>query len=334
MAKQIFNQNGANLNTLSPQLQAQAWLNGNILTSLDQNTVTYSAYNFTGLYQQINVQNTTSLTIPNASATIYCYQSIQLTSATGTAVTINLNAASPYMDVGMIITIWNNTTAVSTVQSSIGSSPIYPIQPDESIRLQIISVDATLGYFIILNDKESKTWAPVGSFKDVLLSNSLIDGYFERGWILYGAYTIGNSASGAHYADDRLFTLFVNSYNSCPSAIVTPPRTGDAATDWGNNATLLLPYTAGAVLGQADASTVNFIDSGDFFGEFDTSLTDQSQNAPHYHFVGEAVLGTTGGSGTAMRGNSNTKQTTTSGSSAPHNNTQPTLAVGRMIRGF
>jgi hypothetical protein len=340
MAKQIFNQSGSNLNPFTPQLQSQGWLNGNILTSLDQNTALYIAYNFSGLYQQINNQNSTNVTIPNPSANIYCYQFVRLTNPNGTAVTINLGASTPYMDEGMEITIWNNSPVLSTVRSNINGSIIYPIQPNESIRLKVISTNTLSGFFLILNDTESLSICKIGSFQDALFNNDTIDGYFERGWLLYGSLTIGSASSGGDYADDRLFTLFSIIYNNCPSAIVSGGRSGDPSNDWFANKTIQMQYIPGAVLGQYDNVTQNFKKPGNTFGDFTHSLT-EDENGEHNHLSN--VSGKRGGlsntpnsgAGALNQGNAESPAiTSTSGLGSPHNNTQPTLAVGRFIRGF
>lgn len=108
------------------------------------------------------------------------------------------------------------------------------------------------------------------------------------GWVLCNDGTIGNASSGANYANNNCYALFLLIWNSvadmwCP---VSFGRGSSAAADWAANKTIRLPLVFGRALIGAGAGIGGLTNRvlGTFGGTETTSLI-SNQNGPHVHAV-------------------------------------------------
>ncbi len=363
MPKQIYNKDYNNLDVLPDALVASGYVNGQVLDSSSLSTLITQS-NWAGNYSSILTVNTSNLSIPSSTNLTYLFYNI--TSAIGSTITINMTLNPPAMDAGQTIEIYNNTNVISYFNTQFDST-LIPILPQEIIKIMVLSSNS----YLIRNDKESYMQSQIGSYKDIIYNNTSIAGLNARGWYrLDPTTTIGKSTelvsksnfkrflvgkichsnnSKSHLklysrADsfldgDKFYIAYVGLWNNTVNA-VSSGRGLSANADWNAGKTISIGGLPGSTLVQSDSSITNFDQNGKSFGEFSVGLI-EANNGPHGHLSPTGrVFGTvTANAGepagsNGVRGTGSSNKTQDSGSGTPHNNTQPSFAVGRMIRLF
>jgi len=176
------------------------------------------------------------------------------------------------------------------------------------------------------------------------------------GWLMMADQTIGNTSSGATYANALAENLYVLLWNKVSNswAPVTGGRGANAAADWAAQKPMALPKVLGRALAAAGAgSGLTSRALGGFIGaETHTLLTEEMPTHAHGvtdlgHVHEQSIHGPrngTGGSGgwadssTLILGGVNTQSATTNisiqnaGGGGAHNNMQPTAFMNFKIK--
>lgn len=180
----------------------------------------------------------------------------------------------------------------------------------------------------------------VGEVRTVLLASA------PSGWLLLDGSTIGDSSSGADFADDALYVdLFTALWDNLDNAYaaVSSGRGASAAADFAAHKTLTLPDGRGrSPLGAGTGSGLTARTLGAFDGEEDHTLTAGESGLPaHSHnFNGAGSWGDdNGANNNALSGSSSrfaiqsaVASVTAQNASSAHNTMHPWLAMNYIIK--
>ena len=161
----------------------------------------------------------------------------------------------------------------------------------------------------------------------------------DAGWVLMNGNRLGNANSGAEHAGDSFQNLYVHLWSVMADdwARVSTGRGGTALQDWIANKTLTLSETAGrALIGQGGGAGLTARALGQTGGEEKHTLTLTEMPSHRHSMTGKRGTSQPDGGApafgaysTADLKNNNTNYT---GSSYPHNNMPPFLALNVMIK--